>query len=80
LQQSLDGAGDYDPSLAGVGLVVFLNVGKVVLVVHHQPCRLLEPARRDIGKPVDPLDPGAVTEMEAGNRIDGRSLSFSRAR
>ncbi len=34
------------------------------------PNDLLDAARRDVAEPVDALQPGAVAEMEARNRID----------
>ena len=34
-QQPFDRIGDYHPALAGVGLVIFFNVGQLVKVIHH---------------------------------------------
>src|SRR3981081_2977264 len=63
-------AGGNDGVLLGVDLVVPLDVLEIVEVVHHQTVRLPQRPLRRVGGEVESLEPRAVAEMEARNRIE----------
>ena len=65
-----DGLCGDDRALVGEGLVVGLDEAQIVEVVDHQPVRLAQALGRGVAQPVEPLQPGAVAEMEAGDRVD----------
>jgi len=50
--------------------VVALDLFQVVAVVDHQRVRLAQALERGVGQPVDPIEAGAVAEMEARHRIE----------
>ena len=54
------------------GFVVALDFSEVVEIVDHDAEGLLEPPRRQVSHPVDALEPRAVAEMKAGDRVQDR--------
>src|SRR3954471_13851077 len=70
LDEARDRAGGNDGVLLSIGLVVLLDVLEVVEVVHHQTVRLPQRPLGGIGGEIQPLQPRAVAEMEARNRIE----------
>ena len=65
-------------ALLGEGLVVRLDLVECVEIVDHQAVRLLQPLRRQIAEEVEPLEPGAVPEVESRHGIDGPALRVLR--
>ena len=68
-----------DLALLGEGFVVLLDVVEVVAVVHHQAVRLPQALGRRVAEKVEPLQAGAVAEMEARHRVErapARRLAF----
>ena len=58
-----------DPAVVDVRLVVGHDVRLVVDVVHHHAGGLGEAGRRRIAHPVDSLEPGAISKVKPGNRV-----------
>jgi hypothetical protein len=56
-------------SLSCVGLVVSLEIGQTVDVVHRHPGRAADAGRRGVAQPVDPFEPRAVGQMKARHGI-----------
>src|SRR3546814_6256649 len=50
--------------------VQFLDGGQVVEIVDHHPRTLPQPLFRAVGHPVQLFEPGAIAEVEPGDRID----------
>src|SRR5262245_9538324 len=69
-QLALHGVRGDDGAVIGEGLVVGLDGAWVVEVVDHQPGGLAQAFGRGVAGPVQPLEAGAVAEVEARNRID----------
>src|SRR5579864_4816605 len=69
--QSIERTGGGNAAFAAIGLVVRLDVGKAVEVVNHHAEGLLQALLREIGAPIDPLDPRTIGEMEMRHGIEG---------
>src|SRR5215472_5231929 len=69
LHQLPDTAGRDHGALLRIGLVVLLDLVELVEIVDHEPVRLLEPFVGDIAEEIQPLEPCAVAEVEAGDLI-----------
>src|SRR2546427_11428636 len=67
--EPLDMARSGDRPALRVGFVIALDLLEIVEVIDHQPVRLAQAFRRSVGEPVDLLEPGAVAEVEAGDRV-----------
>src|SRR6185312_11092232 len=59
-------------AMAAIGLVIGLDVLETVAIIDHEPGRFGEALGRDVAEPVQPLDGGAIVEMEARHRIERR--------
>src|SRR5262249_36454969 len=68
-----------DGMLLCVRFVVLLDVLKIVKIIDHQPIRLLQRSFRGIAEEVEPLEPRAVAEVEASDRIKRRAAGGARA-
>ena len=56
-----------------VGLVVPLDLSKVIQVVRHHSMRLAQALRQRVGQPIHALESRAIAKVEAGHRIEGRT-------
>src|SRR4051812_9593895 len=70
LQQLLHPAGGPPLAVIGIGFVVLLDIVEAVEIVDHDPGGFAQSLWREIAEPADPLQPRAVAEVEAGDRID----------
>jgi hypothetical protein len=59
-----------DRSGIGKCLMILLDEAQVVEVVDHQALTLTDAFRRCIAEPVQPLQPCAITQMEARDRVN----------
>ena len=50
--------------------MVALDGGQVVRVVDHEASRLTQALLADISHPVEALEPRAISQVEAGNRVE----------
>ena len=64
------GGGGGDLAAIGVGFVVLLDVIEVIEIVHHQPERLLEAGVGEVAARIEALQPRAVPEVKARDRIE----------
>ena len=55
--------------LIGVGVVIPFQIVEPVLVVHRQTIRTTQPGRGGVTHPIETLQPRAVGEMKASDRI-----------
>src|SRR5215472_6914236 len=62
-----------------IGLVILLDVAEIIEIVHHHPVGLLQPALRQIRRPIDAFEAGAVAKVKARDRIDRRAAARSRS-
>ena len=65
----LERSGRCDAVLIGVGVVVLFEVGEAVHVVHRQTVRSVQPRGGRVAHPIETLQPRAVGEMKARDRI-----------
>ena len=65
-------------ALLGKGLVVRLDLVEGVEIVDHQSVRLLRAPSGTVAEEVQPLEPGAVPEMEPRHGIEGPALGVLR--
>src|SRR6516225_11351747 len=74
LEQPLHRAGGDDLALIGIDFVVLLDVFEAIEIVDHDAGGFAQALWRKVAEPVDPLQPGAVAEMKARDRVDQPSL------
>src|ERR1700730_5858023 len=74
LQELLHRARGGDLALVGVGFVVLLDIVEAIEIVDHDAGGLAKSLPREVTKPVDPLQPCAVADVEARHRIDQPAL------
>ena len=52
-------------------VVIIVSIAHQIEVVHHDAPGLLEPLVGQVSATMQPVQPGAVTEMESRHRVQG---------
>src|SRR3954454_9739072 len=60
----------HDGAVLRIGFVVLLDLVDIVEIIHHQAVRLRNPFAREIAERIELLEPRAIAEMEACDRIE----------